>query len=176
MLDTVAIKINRAPVLTLWAAIVAERLGFDHDEALTLGRAVAGLNAQSKGKRLGIFEPSEMSLRELREEQPKESFEVELLHRAVPVIATQDGLRALEKGKPSSPDSVAKYLTSKFGEHLGAAQRAMADLALDYSPDELKAVGYSLYERFRPAVPDGAKGWGAKGILELSAIRNAGGQ
>jgi hypothetical protein len=49
-------KINRAPVLTLWAAIVAERLGFDHDEALTLGRAVAGLNAQSKGKRLGIFE------------------------------------------------------------------------------------------------------------------------
>src|ERR1019366_6651561 len=35
------ITINRAPVLTLWAAIVAERLGFTHDEALTLGRAVA---------------------------------------------------------------------------------------------------------------------------------------
>jgi hypothetical protein len=32
------ISINRAPVLTLWAAIVAERLGFTHDEALTLGR------------------------------------------------------------------------------------------------------------------------------------------
>jgi hypothetical protein len=43
------ISINRAPVLTLWAAIVAERLGFTHDEALTLGRAVAGLNAYSKG-------------------------------------------------------------------------------------------------------------------------------
>jgi hypothetical protein len=28
---------------------VAEVLGFDHDEALTLGRAVAGLNAYSKG-------------------------------------------------------------------------------------------------------------------------------
>jgi len=25
------LSINRAPVLTLWAAIVAERLGFDHD-------------------------------------------------------------------------------------------------------------------------------------------------
>ena len=36
------IKINRAPVLTLWAAVGAERLGFDHDEALTLGRAVTG--------------------------------------------------------------------------------------------------------------------------------------
>ena len=35
------IYINRAPVLTLWAAVVAERLGFRRDEALTLGRAVA---------------------------------------------------------------------------------------------------------------------------------------
>jgi hypothetical protein len=41
--------VNRAPVLTLWAAVVAEVLGFKHDEALTLGRAVAGLNAYSKG-------------------------------------------------------------------------------------------------------------------------------
>ena len=50
------IKINRAPVLTLWAAVVAERSGHDHKEALTLGKAVAGLNAQSKGRRLGIYE------------------------------------------------------------------------------------------------------------------------
>ena len=36
------IKINRAPVLTLWAAIVAERLGYDQKESLTFGKAVAG--------------------------------------------------------------------------------------------------------------------------------------
>ncbi len=42
------ITINRAPVLTLWAAVVAERLGFDRAEALTLGKAVAGLNAYAK--------------------------------------------------------------------------------------------------------------------------------
>lgn len=47
------IMVNRAPVLTLWAAVVAERLGFERDEALTLGKAVAGLTAQSKGQRLG---------------------------------------------------------------------------------------------------------------------------
>ena len=29
------ISINRAPVLTLWAAVVAERLGFNRDTALT---------------------------------------------------------------------------------------------------------------------------------------------
>ena len=48
------VKINRAPVLTLWAAIVAERLGQPPETALTLGRAVAGLNAQSKARRLGL--------------------------------------------------------------------------------------------------------------------------
>ena len=52
------IQINRAPVLTLWAAIVAERLGFNPDEALSLGKALAGLNAQSKVRRLGIFKPT----------------------------------------------------------------------------------------------------------------------
>jgi hypothetical protein len=44
------VKINRAPVLTLWATVVAERLGHDHAAALTLG----------KGRRLGLFhEPQE---------------------------------------------------------------------------------------------------------------------
>jgi hypothetical protein len=57
--DVKTISINRAPVLTLWAAVVAQRLGFAEDEALTLGKAVAGLNAQSKGRRLGIFKPHE---------------------------------------------------------------------------------------------------------------------
>ena len=33
------IRANRAPV-DLWATVVAERLGFHHDAALTLGRAV----------------------------------------------------------------------------------------------------------------------------------------
>jgi hypothetical protein len=37
------ININRTPVLTLRAVVVAERLGFDRDTALTLGREVAGL-------------------------------------------------------------------------------------------------------------------------------------
>ena len=52
------IEINRAPVLTLWGVVVAERLGYNQNEALTLGKAVSGLNAQSKGRHLGIFERS----------------------------------------------------------------------------------------------------------------------
>ncbi len=55
-----SININRAPVLTLWAAVVAQRLGFETDTALTLGKAVAGLNARSKGQSLGIFMPPKL--------------------------------------------------------------------------------------------------------------------
>ena len=51
------VKINRAPVLTLWAAVVAQRLGYTEAESLTIGKALAGLNAQSKGRRLGIYAP-----------------------------------------------------------------------------------------------------------------------
>jgi len=36
-----SILVNRAPVLTLWTAAVAERLGHPADTALTLGRAVS---------------------------------------------------------------------------------------------------------------------------------------
>ena len=43
--------------------MVAEVLGFEHDEALTIGRVVAGLNAYSKGVSLGRFQAT---LREVK--------------------------------------------------------------------------------------------------------------
>jgi hypothetical protein len=54
------VMVNRAPVLTLWAAVVAEVPGFEHDEALTVGRAEAGLNGYLKGISLGLFQPTPM--------------------------------------------------------------------------------------------------------------------
>jgi hypothetical protein len=73
-------SVNRAPVLTLWAAVVAQRLGFDEDEALTLARAVAGLNAQAKG-RLGIFKPHEEKAKKAREKERGERFWIEVCGR-----------------------------------------------------------------------------------------------
>src|SRR5213593_1059740 len=86
------VTINRAPVLTLWAAVVAERLGFGWDEALTLGKSVAGLNAYSKGVTLGLFEPTGKAVaeRKRRELKPGETLTVSLLHRAVPVMRTAE--------------------------------------------------------------------------------------
>ena len=44
------VKINRAPVLTLWVAVVAESQGFSKEAGLTFGKAISGMLAQSKGR------------------------------------------------------------------------------------------------------------------------------
>ena len=114
-----AIYINRAPVLTLWAAVVAERLGFRRDEALTLGRAVAGLNAYSKGVSLGLFRPSPKTVKDRRNRLTRgRRLKIDVLRRAVPVVRTRDGLRALSGSRPISPTSVQRYLQGKFGDNL----------------------------------------------------------
>lgn len=165
------IRINRAPVLTLWAAVVAERLGFDPDAALTLGRAVAGLNAYSKGVSLGLFEPSSKAVDErLQKAKVGTTLHVDLLRRAVPVVKTAAGLRAVSNDRPISSASVERYLKSKFGENLGSARRAMAKLVNSLPPAEIAACAYQLYEEFRPAIPAGVKGWGAAGELNLDHI------
>ncbi len=165
------VKINRAPVLTLWAAVVAERLGFDNEEALTLGRAVAGLNAQSKGRRLGIFKPGQEKGEKAREREQGQQFFVEIVGRPVPAVNTDKGVRATIKGKPIEPESVQRYLAGKFGDELTEVREAMAKLAEALNPEELADKAYPLYEKFRPEIPEGKKGWGAKGELNLDAIR-----
>ncbi len=164
------ISINRAPVLTLWAAVVAQRLGFDEAEALTLGKALAGLNAQSKGRRLGIFKPHEEKPKKAREKERGERFWVEVLGRPVPATNTEDGIRAVRGRSPVDPDSVRSYLEDKFGDDLKAVRSAMQRLAKAYKPQELAHNAYRLYERFRPQIPAGKKGWGAKGDLDLGLI------
>ncbi|MFT3893050.1 MAG: hypothetical protein QM730_15585 [Anaerolineales bacterium] len=168
------IKINRAPVLTLWAAVVAERLGYDTDTALTFGKAVAGLNAQSKGRRLGIYEEKseEEKEKEAKRKKPAEVEFVELLGRGIPVVKTSKGMRAAVKGDEISPDSVETYLEQKFKDDLEEARSAMEKLAKSFTPKQLESQAYGLYEKFRPEIPEGTKGWGAKGELDLEYIRS----
>lgn len=169
-----AVTINRAPVLTLWAAVVAERLGFDHEEALTLGKALAGLTAQSKGQRLGIFTPSPDAVRRERAKKAKAAgvLRVALLGRAVAVLRTDEGLRAVAKDqKPIAPASVEKYLQSKFGESLLEVRSAMKKLAQSRGNDALVNEAFQLYVAFRPEVPTGESGWGAKGKLSVKKIQ-----
>jgi hypothetical protein len=167
------VKVNRAPVLTLWAAIVAKRLGFKWDEALTLGRAIAGLSAYAKGRSLGLFEPAPERVREERRKKHGARLHVDLMGRAVPVLVTPEGLRAEAKGQPVSPDSVTRYLQGKFGDALPEVREAMTALATSIPAAELGKRAFRLYEAFRPSVPAGAGGWGAAGTLSLEAIVRA---
>ena len=167
-----SLLINRAPVLTLWATIVAERFGFTRAEALTLGKAVAGLNAQSKGRRLGIFKPAPQEVKKARARKRGEEFFIEICGRQVPALNTTDGVRAVIKDKPIEPKSVERYLESKFGESLDPVGAAMRELAKSFRPEQLMENAFTLYDKFRPAIPGGVTGWGAKGKLNIDRIRS----
>ncbi len=69
-------------------------------------------------------------------------------------------------------EGAESYLETKFGDHLEAARAAMTTLAHAFRPRVLAAEAFFLYEAFRPAIPEGVKGWGAKGALDLRRIRS----
>ena len=96
---------------------------------------------------------------------------VDLLHRAVPAKNTDEGLRALSGENPIRPESVEQYLEGKFGDALKDVSRAMLELANSLPPSELAPKAYALYEKFRPEIPPGKRGWGASGKLDLDLIR-----
>ena len=66
---------------------------------------------------------------ELGERMAGERLHVELLGRAVPLVRTPDGMRAVNKGKPGNPAQVEKYLAGKFDDRLEGARAAVAELA-----------------------------------------------
>jgi hypothetical protein len=101
-----------------------------------------------------------------------EEFLIEICGRQVPAINTADGVRAVTKNQPIEAKSVERYLESKFGESLGTARAAMRDLAKAFRPEQLATNAFRLYEEFRPAIPEGVTGWGAKGNLDIDRIRS----
>lgn len=88
----------------------------------------------------------------------------------MPATNTDHGIRAVAGRNPIDPDRVRRYLDNKFGEDLKAARSAMQKLAKTYKPQELAQEAFGLYERFRPEIPAGKQGWGAKGDLHLERI------
>jgi hypothetical protein len=139
-----------------------------------LGKAVAGLNAQAKGRRLGIFKPHEEKARKAREKERGERFLIEVCGRPVPAMNTDEGIRAVQSGKPIDPDGVRRYLEDKFGDDRKAVGSVMKKLAKAYKPKELAHNAYRLDERLRPDIPAGKKEWDARGDLDLGVIASLG--
>jgi hypothetical protein len=167
------VRVNRAPVLTLWGAVVAERLGYDRATALTLGKAIAGLNALAKGRRLGLYHetPEDDRKRRARARAKAGVTWVELMGRRLPVAQTGKGLRAVRDRTPQDPAAVERYLEGKLGDSLAAARASMTALARSIPRRELSERAFALYEKFRPSIPSGERGWGAKGELDIARVR-----
>ncbi len=164
------IRVNRAPVLTLWAAVVAETLGYPPETALSLASAVAGTAARAKARRLGLAKDRapEGPL------APRRT--VRLLGRDIPVTEVDGQLMAAERGgTPAMPGAVAASLTRAFGDRQAEVRAAMQALAAGLAPEALNRTGFRLYEAFRPEVPPDVSGWGAKAELSLARIRAAAG-
>jgi hypothetical protein len=97
------ISINRAPVLTLWAAVVGQRLGYSEEESLSLAQATTALNAQSKGPRLGIFKRGEAKPEKSAPKRRSPAVLIPFLGRSVPAVTTREGVRAVLEEKGIQP-------------------------------------------------------------------------
>lgn len=163
------ISINRAPVLTLWTAVVAERFGYTWDEGLSLGRAIAGTYAQAEDyKRNRVRYPA--GLNEATAYIPDdieigEDCWIRIINKPVFITRTECGIRALVKNHPIEPGVVAVYLAQKFMEHFQATREAMTMLAESYTLEELIRSAYGLYRLFRPGSE-----WGNPGVFRLERI------
>lgn len=109
-LTEAVVKVNRSPVMTLWATVLMHENGYSWAEALSLGSTVTGLNARAKGERLGIFDKDTQS----QGSRPATA-NVEVLGRAVPCCRTEDGeMRGVLRERPVQPSTVLRGLKNSF--------------------------------------------------------------
>src|SRR5262249_41283648 len=101
----------------------------------------------------------------------REEFRIDVCGRSIPAKKTPSGVRAVVGDKAIDPESVRAYLAKAFGDNLDAVRAAMTNLAAAFTPDTLAVKAFGLYEKCRPTVAGGQRGWGQKGQLDLELIR-----
>ncbi|KAF8517789.1 hypothetical protein JB92DRAFT_2809579 [Gautieria morchelliformis] len=178
-LRTKSAIVNRAPVMTAWAVVVAEHMGFKREEALSIASVYTEMNATSKGVRLGIFEEGKGKGMEATQGDGQPYVDFMGRRRATtflcckycaPLFSTQSSQwRALLNGEPVSPSAAFKYITNALRQTTGYIIGAMRIVTKTYSPQELNRVAFSLYAEFRPQVD----GWGKKGEVRCETILGA---
>ncbi|KAI0034074.1 hypothetical protein K488DRAFT_11188, partial [Vararia minispora EC-137] len=158
--------VNRAPIMMAWSYIVAERMGFQREDAFSIAAVYTEMNAITKGVSLGMYKKnSEKGL----EASPNGAQPyVQLMGRRIPLFQTsEDRWRALDaEAKPASPAAAFSYVSRTLKQTAPAIVGAMRLLADSFSPEELNRVGWSLYADFRPEVD----GWGKRGQVRCDKI------
>ncbi|KAJ8587433.1 hypothetical protein M405DRAFT_310780 [Rhizopogon salebrosus TDB-379] len=165
VLKTKSTVVNRAPLMTAWATIVAERLGFEREEALSIASVYTEMNAISKGVALGLFD--ETRKREIEPIKDGTQPYVDLMGRRIPLYQTQtETWRALTNASPALPSTAYSYISRAFRQTTPHVIGALRLLAKTFPPPELNKKGFALYAEFRPDVD----GWGKRGEVRCERI------
>ncbi|OAX44571.1 hypothetical protein K503DRAFT_825731 [Rhizopogon vinicolor AM-OR11-026] len=164
VLKTKSTVVNRAPLMTAWATIVAERLGFEREEALSIASVYTDMNAISKGVSLGLFDES----RKKEIEPIKDGTQpyVDLLGRRPLYQTRTETWRALTNASPALPSTAYSYISHAFRQTTPYVIGALRLLAESFPPPELNKKGFALYAEFRPDVD----GWGKRGEVRCEQI------
>ncbi|KAH7914198.1 hypothetical protein BJ138DRAFT_1057479 [Hygrophoropsis aurantiaca] len=164
VLKTKSTFVNRAPLMAAWATVVAERLGFEREEALSIASVYTEMNAISKGVAIGVY--SSDKTKETSSIPGAVQPYVDLMGRR-PLYQTQTSQwRALANNSPALPSTSFSYISRAFRQTTAYILGALRLLAQSYTPQELNAKGFGLYAEFRPVVD----GWGQRGDVRCDRI------
>lgn len=170
------IHIESTPVLILWVTVVAERLGYSSEEALTYGRWISSVLEQSKGEAMGVLQKrrdktSEPKTKRRKKENTDNRHVEVFVNIDIPVKKKNGMLLAVEKGQgePIDHKRVQEYLIACLGEKdLETAKDAMKKLAETVPREELKDKAYEIYEMVRPEW----HAWNKKSTLDLNKVHD----
>ncbi|KAG7449117.1 uncharacterized protein BT62DRAFT_1002659 [Guyanagaster necrorhizus] len=161
--------INRAPLMTAWAMIVSERLGFRREEALSIASVYTEMNALSKGVSLGIYQDGKQKGLDAIKggSQPYVELMGRRMYVLLPLYQSQSNQwRALLNGKPAQPSYPFSYISRSFRQTTPHIIGALRLLAESFAPKELNNKGWALYAEFRPSV----NGWGERSEVKCETI------
>lgn len=169
------IYVNRSPVMILWGAVCAERcFHLKWEEALSVASAAASAIARRKA--------ASLDLADISGESSAKNNDVSLVFLGLLGVEVStlrdpitDEVRTIDRGVHVDPLRVSALLESRFGTQLVPLKAEMRRIAAIFDPQSLKSrdgqLVYDLYVKFRPDVPRGRAGWGAKGSLEIEKLR-----
>lgn len=179
-----SVVVNRAPVLTAWAMVVLEKMGFERDEALSLAQCYVSHTSTARGRAIGVL-PKQARAENLPVGVGTNQPHSELMGIKLPVMQIQDGeedgeeetkrYRGISEGQMILPDRAWEYLQRSFMSNLPFVVGAMTLLADaivedgpgDPDPERLNRVAWRMYVDFRP---DTGGEWGKRATLSISKI------
>lgn len=130
---------------------------------------MSAICAVAKGRAIGTVAERDHGTKSKHVEEKKQS--VEKNHVMQFNLELKDGLALMRKPKAGGEEALRK----KFGGREYDTVRGVFEDALNSwagHEEELNRQAFGFYEKFRPEVKRGQKGWGRKGDLDLEKVKS----